>query len=594
MQKKAISELKYEELTPVFEGIVIGPVIKFLRDIDESNIFKKQIDLKDLPKECKKIEKISQKLVLAEEKYIVENNLPSDIESISRSYILMIQEIAEKIIAEIKQNAINADYAVISVIANFSQRLQKLSDDYLRERIHDLQAIKNRFLAYLIEKNSTDIHTIKKLDKKAHYILVSDEIMPSDFSFIKNGNVAGIIHGKGGITSHIAIIARSLEIPTIVGAEKILSYIKDRDIVILDAYDGSVYINPEKGTLEEYHKKREQKQKDYLELVLKTKNKSAETLDKTYIQIMANIDVEGDIDKLSFYGADGIGLYRTEFLFLENEESRVSLSVFMDEEKQFLIYSQLAQKTNPNPAILRTLDISRNHIRDEKIEQNPFLGLRSTRYCLANYGILKTQLRAILRASHFGFVKIMIPMITNLQEIKTIKILLEEVKKELLAEGLFFDEDIELGVMIEVPSAALIIDQIAKEVDFITIRTGVLLQYILAVDKNSSDLAYLYNPFSLAFLRLLKNIVLQSALKPVYICGDIVADPLFMIFTLGVGFKGFSSSLYDIPKMKHLITQVSQQECKDLVDRVLEQNSDEEILALLKQFYNTNFALGIS
>ena len=264
----------------------------------------------------------------------------------------------------------------------------------------------------------------------------------------------------------------------------------------------------------------------------------------------------------------------------------------MDEEQQFEVYQKLAQKTNPKPVVIRTLDIGRNHIRDEKAELNPFLGLRSTRYCLMNSGIFKTQLRAILRASHYGFVKIMIPMVTNLEEVHTIKTLLEEVKKELLVEGLFYDEDIEVGVMIEVPASALIIDLIARDVDFLAIGTNDLLQYTLAVDRSSPDVTYLYNPFSLSFLRLLQSMIERSGRKPFYVCGEIASDPLFIIFAIGLGIKGFSSSLYDIPKMKDLISRISAKECRDLVSQVMVLDNDMDIINILHDFYSQRFAEG--
>lgn len=588
MEKKRSSEIRYTDLNCVFEGIVIGSAIKLLRDIDDSYVEKKQLaDERSVSREVERLSKVAEDLIKKEEHYIHEGALSKEIESISFSYIVMMKEITNKIIEEIKRDKINAEYAVMDVINAFSDKLKNLNDDYLKERIHDLHTIKNRFLAHLMEKNISDITSISNINKNDFYILVSDEIMPSDFFFIKKGIISGIIHGKGGKTSHIAIIARSLEIPTIVGAEKMIANIKDRDIIILDSYQGSVYVNPDISTLQEYKSKKKEKQKIYQDLIQKTKSQPAVTKDNRKIDILANLEIDSDTTKLSQYGAEGVGLYRTEFLFIENEESKVNLSLFMDEETQFQVYKRLTELTSPRVLTIRTLDIGRNHIKDEKLERNPFLGLRSIRFCLVNSSIFKTQLRAILRASHYGYVKIMLPMITNVDEILTVKTLLEDVKRELIIEGVFFDEDIELGVMIEVPSAALIIDLIAKEVDFIAIGTNDLLQYTMAVDRSSPDVSYLYNPFSISFFRLLHYVVklLERQKKPFYICGEITSDPLFVLFLLGLGVQGLTTNIYDIPKIKDLLRHVSYVESKKIVRKLLRQNNDTEIKNTLQDFY---------
>jgi phosphotransferase system enzyme I (PtsI) len=585
------SEIRYSNLNSVFEGIVIGPVIKFLREIEENYIPKKEFSTpKEVEKELQRIQGTSEKLIENEEKYINKGGLSKEIENISRSYITLINDLTGHIKKEIQENSINAEYAVTRVIDNFSQRLQKMDDDYLKERVHDLQTIQKRFLAHLMEKNISDLQTFTNTRKhNDSYILVSDEIMPSDFSIIKEGEIAGIIHGKGGKTSHVAIIARSMEIPTIVGAEKIINYMKDRDLVILDAYDGTVYVNPEFSTLQDYQEKKKKKEKNYKDLIQKTKSLPAITTDNLRINVMANVEVDSDMEKLQYYGAEGIGLYRTEFLFIEDEETKVPLSALMDEEKQFVVYKKLAETSHPKPVVIRTLDIGRNHIKDEKTELNPFLGLRSIRYCLMNSGLFKTQLRAILRASHYGYVKIMIPMVTNLEEVHTIKTLIEEVKKELMVEEVFFDEEVEIGVMIEVPSAALIVDLISEDVDFISIGTNDLLQYTLAVDRSSPDVNYLYNPFSLSFLRLLKLIADKIVDKPFYLSGEITSDPLFVIFALGLGIEGISTNIYDIPKIKNLISNISFQECRKIVDTVFQCSDDMEIINILHDFYRDKF-----
>lgn len=591
-EQKPPAEIKYSELNSVFEGIVIGPVLKFLREIDDKYFPKRELSSEiEVQAEIRKIEQSSKDLVEAEEQYITKGNLSKEIESISRSYIILINDIGKHIINEIKNNKVNAEYAVVRVIRRFTERLKNLEDDYLKERVHDLHTIQNRFIGHLMEKDLTDFHSLaKQMDMTESYILVSDEIMPSDFSVIKDeGSITGIIHGKGGKTSHIAIISRSMEIPTIVGAEKILNYINNGDMLILDSYDGVVYINPEESTLNEYRKKKKEKEKLYKDLILKTKSLPAITEDDFRVHVMANMEVDTDIEKLQHYGAEGIGLYRTEFLFIEDDESKVSISVFMDEEKQFEIYKKLASSAHPKAVAIRTLDIGRNHIKDEKKEQNPVLGLRSIRYCLVNSAIFRTQLRAILRASHFGYVKIMIPMVSNLEEVHTIKTLIEEVKKELLIEGIFFDEEIEWGVMIEVPAAALIADLIAPEVDFIAIGTNDLLQYTLAVDRSSPDVNYLYNPFSLSFLRFLKDICNKIGNTPFYLSGEITSDPLFVIFALGLDIRGISTNIYDIPKIKNLISNISHQECKELIEEVFEIYDDMEIINVLHNFYHSKF-----
>ena len=593
MSKEKREMLKYSDLVYSYEGIATGKAVKILRNINENDINTKKIDAKDIKNEINRLRDAVFKLKEREEKFIKlrETEIDKDIKSIGEAYILLISEIEYKTIEKINKDSINAEYAVLEIINEIKNKFWSIQDDYLRERIHDLDIIKNQIITKLVGIQTLTIEQIlNSIGNKEEIIIVADEIMPSDFSLLKQEKrITGIILAKGGKTSHMAIMAKNLKLPTILGAAHIINNIKPEDYLIIDTYEKVLIINPTKEILKEYNSKKIYKEKEYNKIISDIKNAPI-TKDNVRIKVMANIEIESDLEKVVEFKADGVGLYRTEFIFINEENIKIPISFLSDEEKQFKIYKSLVEKVGDIlPIIIRTFDFEKGQILEESQEKNPVLGMRSIRYCIKNLDIFRHQLRAILRASHYGYIKILFPMITSNEELQAIKTYIEYIKRELESIDEYFDEKIEIGVMLEVPALGFIIDIIKEEVDFIAIGTNDLLQYFLAVDRSNLELNKLYNPYSISFLRFLSFISSQIKDKEVYICGEITSDPFFVIFYLGLGFRSFSVPLYDIPKVKHIIKNISIKDCEEFAKNVLTLKESYNIYQEFETFYKKNF-----
>ena len=420
-------------------------------------------------------------------------------------------------------------------------------------------------------------------DLEENSIVFAKTLTPADTITMKEGMIKGFVTEIGGKTSHTALVAQSLEIPAVVGLRDITHKVKQGMSAIVDGNLGLVILEPSKETLENYKREYEKQVSNKKELE-KFKDLPAITLDGREVVLGANIENPEEARSALRHGANAIGLYRSEFLFLSGKG-------FPSEEEHYRNYTAVAKMMMPYEVIIRTMDlggdkIARLGLMDIGREANPFMGLRAIRFCLKYPEIFKAQLKGILRASVHGNVKIMYPMISRISEIRDANRILEQAKEELKKEGKKFKDDIEVGVMIEVPSAAIISDVIAREVDFLSIGTNDLIQYTMAVDRVNSDVAHLYSPMHPAILRLLKTIIdsAHAAGKNVGMCGEMAGDPAYTAVLLGLGLDEFSMSAVQIPKVKKIIRNISKTEAKSLVENLLKCSNMQEIDIILKKF----------
>jgi phosphotransferase system enzyme I (PtsI) len=468
----------------------------------------------------------------------------------------------------------NVNDALISVIAANVQLFESMDDEYMRARAADIKDTGTRILKHL-----NPGATAYPQQFEPGTILIAEDISPSDTITMDTKNIAGFVTQAGSKTSHTAIIAKSKSIPAIVGCGNILTLIKTGDIIILDGIKGLVYINPDKQLLDEYSAQ----QAAYLKLSAQLKalkNVPAITIDGTVITLLANISGAGDIDAVFDNGGEGIGLLRSEMLFMNRD-------TFPTEDEQFEFYKAVALRSKGKSVIVRTIDIG----GDKQIpyfnlpaEQNPFLGYRAIRICLDNTGLFITQLKAILRAGIFGNLKLMFPMISNIQEIREAKKLVEQAKRELLLSGIPFNATIEIGIMIEVPSAAVTADILAKEVDFFSIGTNDLCQYTLAADRMNEKIAHLYDPYNPAVLRLIKYVIEQAQQHRIHVglCGEMASEPMAALLLLGMGLTEFSMSAAAIPAIKNIINNNNLQNAKDICGKVMAMDNSQSIKQYLQ------------
>lgn len=476
--------------------------------------------------------------------------------------ILQDQMLINDTVRFIKEERVNAEWALNKVLDGLKEFFGKIDDEYFRERSSDIEHIVNRVLMNLMGRKHESITEVKEPS-----VVVAHDISPTDTAQMNKDLVLGFLTDVGGRTSHSAIMARALEIPSVVGLESISRRVETGDIVIVDGATGTVIVNPSKNVIDVY-KKRKERYENYGRSLLLYRDMPSETTDGRRMRLMGNMEIIEEVDSLIEHGAEGIGLYRTEFLYLNRTD-------FPTENEHAEAYKRVIEKMAPNPVIIRTLDVGGDKLMtqvDKLEEPNPAMGLRAIRFCLKNSDIFKTQLRGILRASTAGKVKVMFPMISGLNEIRRSKAMLEEAKEELIAEGVPFDPDIEVGVMIEVPSAAIIADLIVKEVDFISIGTNDLLQYALAIDRVNEHVAYLYEPFHPAVLRMIKTVAdaANKAGVNVGVCGEMAGEPEYAFILLGFGVGTLSMNAFSILKVKRLLRSVSFEEaskiCKEILD----------------------------
>ena len=490
--------------------------------------------------------------------------------------ILEDEELEEEIIDYLRSNKVNASLAASKIIDQQVEMLSEIDDEYLKERAGDIRDIGNRLI-----KNILGMHIVDLGDITEESILVAYDLTPSETAQLNLEKVLGFITDIGGRTSHTSIMARSLELPAIVGTNDVTARVNTGDYLILDAVNNRVYVNPTQAEIDELKTLEVKLAEEKAELA-KLKDLPAVTLDDHKVDVVANIGTIRDCEGAHRNGAEGVGLYRTEFLFMDRDQ-------LPSEEEQFIAYKEVVEAMEGRLVVLRTMDIGGDkelpYLNLPK-EMNPFLGWRAVRIALDRREILHAQLRAVLRASAFGKLAVMFPMIISVEEIRELKSVLETLKAELRAEGKAFDENIQVGVMVETPSAAVNAKFLAKEVDFFSIGTNDLTQYTLAVDRGNELISHLYNPMSPSVLGLIKQVIDASHAEGKWtgMCGELAGDERATLLLLGMGLDEFSMSAISVPRIKKLIRHVNYQEVKALADEALQKPTATEIEQLIQAF----------
>lgn len=490
--------------------------------------------------------------------------------------ILEDEELEEEIIEYLRSHKVNAAAAASKIIDQQVTMLSEIDDEYLKERAGDIRDIGNRLL-----KNILGMHIVDLGEINEEAILVAYDLTPSETAQLNLDKVLGFITDIGGRTSHTSIMARSLELPAIVGTNNVTEKVNTGDFLILDAVNNAVYVNPTQEQIDSLKAQQAQLAAEKAELA-KLKDLPALTLDGHQVDVVANIGTIRDCEGADRNGAEGVGLYRTEFLFMDRDS-------LPSEEEQFVAYKEVVEAMNGRLVVLRTMDIGGDkelpYLNLPK-EMNPFLGWRAIRIALDRREILHAQLRAVLRASAFGKLAVMFPMIISVEEIRELKTVIEVLKQELRNEGKAFDENIQVGVMVETPSAAVNAKFLAKEVDFFSIGTNDLTQYTLAVDRGNELISHLYNPMSPSVLSLIKQVIDASHAEGKWtgMCGELAGDERATLLLLGMGLDEFSMSAISVPRIKKLIRNVNFADAQILAEKALQVPTAAEIEKLVNDF----------
>ncbi len=505
----------------------------------------------------------------AKAKLEAQNIIPEHAQIID-THLLMLKDpsLYDKVKTLIKEDLINAEWALKIALLDIEKRFIDLSDEYIRSRIDDTHFVGERIIRNLIGKEVSKLHLHEKS------IIVAHDLSPADTAMLDKNMVMGFATDVGGLTSHTAIIARSLEIPAVVALEE-ASRINPGDTIILDGITGTLIVNPSDEQIEDYI----QRAKSYQSMELKLKEKArhpAITKDGLHVVVSGNLELKNEVSSVLEHGAEGIGLYRTEFLFLNRED-------MPSEDEHFEAYKSVVETVSPYNTVIRTLDLGGDKLfsslTDLREEINPVMGLRAIRLCLKEVEIFKTQLRGILRASHYGNTSIMFPMISGMEELLRAKEILEETKQELRRESIPFDEDLSVGIMIEVPSAAVIADLLAKEVDFFSIGTNDLIQYALAIDRGNEYVNYLYDPLHPSVLRLIKMTLDagHNAGITVSMCGEMAGRSIYTPILLGLGIDRLSTNSFAISHVKEMARRIDISKCRQVADEILAMKTSAQV-----------------
>lgn len=502
--------------------------------------------------------------------------LGADKAAIFEAHLLVLSdpELLTPIEDKIKTDSVNAEFALKETADMFIMMFEQMDNEYMKERAADIRDVTKRVLSHLLGVQIVNPSMINE-----EVIIVAEDLTPSDTAQLNRQYVLGFTTDIGGRTSHSAIMARSMEIPAVVGTKTVTHDIQNGDIVIVDGLKGEVHINPSSEVIANYEKVQAQYEEQKAEWA-KLVNEKTKTADGEHVELAANIGTPKDLVGVKNNGGEAVGLYRTEFLYMGRDQ-------LPTEDEQFDAYKAVLEGMEGKPVVVRTLDIGGDKelpYLDLPKEMNPFLGFRAIRLCLEEQGMFRTQLRALLRASSYGNLKIMFPMIATLDEFRSAKAILEEEKEKLLGEGVEVSDKIELGIMVEIPSTAVIADQFAKEVDFFSIGTNDLIQYTMAADRMNERVSYLYQPYNPSILRLIKMVIdaAHQEGKWAGMCGEMAGDETAIPLLLGLGLDEFSMSATSILKARSQISHLSKAEMKELADKALQMRTTEEVMEAVK------------
>lgn len=555
------------------EGIGIGTVV--LIEEHEINIETKRVE--ETGAEIERLQNAIEKFVadtnvMAEKMDITVGKKDADI---LRGHIQMLQDpmIEEQISALVISEKITAEMAVEQVLEQTAEMFSQIPDELLQQRATDFRDIKTRMLKILLGIEDVDISQVP-----AGTVIVARDLTPSMTAGINPENIEGILTEVGGRTSHSAILARAMEVPAVLSIENICSIAKNGDKVVLDGTSGEAILNPDDETVEKFKKMYSDYQNEKA-LLKEYAGKPSQTKDGVKVELVCNIGKPADANKAVECDGEGIGLFRTEFLFMDRDSMPT-------EEEQFEAYKEVAEKMKGKPVIIRTLDIG----GDKDVtylglehEDNPFLGFRAIRYCLQRKDIYEIQLKALLRASAFGKIKIMVPLVTGVDELRQVKAMIKEIMAELDKEGVAYNKNIEVGVMMETPAACMVADVLAKEAAFFSIGTNDLTGYTMAVDRGNAKVAYLYSTYNPAVLRAIKRIIECGKKEGIMVgmCGEAAADSKLIPLLLAFGLDEFSVSATSVLKTRKTISDCTMDECKALADKVMACVTEEEVLEIL-------------
>ena len=558
----------------VSPGIALGKVHVVRDEFDE--VVRYPIAPSQVPDEIGRFETalIQTRMQILEMQQRIAESIGAKDAAIFDAHLLVVEDrtLIDEVLRKLETDLCNVEWVFQGVATRYAETLNKIDDPYLRERALDIQDVTKRVIRNLQGKAPK---TFIALDEP--HILVTHNLTPSDTASIDRVNVLGIATDLGSRTSHTAILARSLSIPAIVGLHDITAKLETGQQVLLDGNDGWLILDPMPETLAQYAKIESRRARVTAQLK-ELRETTSTTRDGRHIVLSANIELPEDVDAVKANGAEGIGLYRTEFLYL----NRPTLPT---EEEQYRTYRKVAERVCPDPLIIRTFDLGGDKLAPGTVdigdELNPFLGWRAIRFCLENLEIFKTQLRAILRASAVGNVKIMFPMISGVDELRRATAVLEECKEELRSSKMDMAERLEVGAMIEIPSAAICAGVLAAEVDFFSIGTNDLIQYALAVDRVNEKIAHLYEPTHPAIVRLLKMIADAAHANKLWVgvCGEMAGDVALVPLLLGLGMDELSAAATLVPRVKRAVQSLTIPECRELVEETFKLNTASEILA---------------
>lgn len=561
----------------VSPGVVISTAV--VLDAEDLLIPKRQVPADEIPHEIERfneaVARSAQELSVLRDSVTAKHG--KEIGGIFDFHLGVLRDKAllTQVASEIKNNHSTAEYAVSMVMRRYANAFLGMSDRYLSERVKDIYDIEKRVLHSLIGQKQQDL-----LRLTTDVVIIAHDMLPSQTAALDRLHVRGFATDAGGRTSHTAIVARAMGIPAVVGLGNITSEVNGGDTVIIDGNHGVVIINPDEQQLTE-HRETERRRLHVEHELSGLRDLPAETKDGHVVSLQANIEFPAEVDDALDKGAKGVGLYRTEFLFLASETEPT-------EEVHFDAYADALRRLNGRPLVIRTLDLGADKYTQAKAqnpERNPFLGDRSIRMCLHDIPMFKRQLRAIMRASVLGDVRIMFPMISTLMELRQAKMVLNDVMEELEDEGVTFRKDIPIGMMMEVPSAALMADNFGKEVSFFSIGTNDLIQYTLAVDRTNEKVAGLFCPAHPSVLKLVRDVIRAGARNSigVSVCGEMAGEPLYTLLLLGLGLNTFSMNGPDIPEVKKIIRSVTMEHAKQVARRVMSFDSERQVMHFLRE-----------
>jgi phosphotransferase system enzyme I (PtsI) len=569
------------------QGIAYGQIFVYLQS--EVEVPSYQVDPDKRIDEIARFDKalLSTRQQIAKIQAEVEKNLGKNEALIFDAHLLVLEDQAliSETIREFEDTGRNIETCFNAVSKKYIQAFSEIDDEYLRERAADIRDVAQRVLQNLLGQAENSLSRLVE-----RRIVVANDLSPSDSAGIDRGSGLAIVTDSGSKTSHAVIVARSMQIPAVVGVRDLTKRVKTGEWALVDGYEGLVILNPSETTLFRYGKIQSQK-KSFQGRILEANREKAVTLDGVDVVLMANIEkVEEVADVKKFY-AQGVGLFRTEYLFLN--AARIPT-----EQEQFLAYKGVVEGLAPNPVIMRTLDLGGDKPMESNPdlfpkEDNPFMGYRAIRFCLDNRELFKDQLRAILLASHYGNAKIMYPMISGSEEVARANAILDECRKELRSRGQPFDEKLEVGAMIEIPSAAATVDLLCKQCAFFSVGTNDLIQYMLAIDRGNDRIAHMYEPAHPAVIRTLKRIV-DDAHKlgiPVGVCGEMASDPPYAALLLGFGVDSLSMSPPSVPAVKFLVRAMRMSDARELASQALALTSAKDIFAVCDRFHRARVKL---